>query len=285
MNLGAIDPHILNHVILPALAGAAGTGALSAYASSNYKPSQESPSERRRRVMRSGLIGAALGGVAGGALPTGIEMLGKPFSEHPDQVAPLADRATDRAIDFGASNAAPLALGTWGGLKLRGQMNANRGKATGQLVDLLKSPESKMDSTTLKSLLATPTGAHDVISRILASGKAEPGKNNPFYANELMQEAGHRGVSLADLEKLSPSVSGTGVRDAFQTQLADKGIVSKMVSKLVGTKVQPAAEAYSRFIRPGIGATNPRIPLPILATLLASGVYGAHKIQDRIAGQ
>lgn len=326
-HLPHIDPDLVKRILLPALAGAAGTGAVSAYISQNQKPEDETPQDRRHRIMRNAMMGAALGGVAGGALPTGLSMLGQPFSDSGPVKAPFLDRITDKGLNAVASHGAALGTGAVGGGALYRSMLHNRGKAVDELSHAINGTvprDQRINPSVLRSNLSSPDGVRDtLISHLKATeGKGPSPFNKLFHANALVQEAGHKGMSLDEMKNTFQAVPGmeSDVHGAYGDFLASQGPVSKLVSNFarmtdrmpgldLKSKFQPLAnlaekspmlnqaldhvadfrpaslaEGYGSLIRPSVGKALNRVPMLAMAGLVGAGALGAQKLQNRLSG-
>lgn len=278
-----IDPEMVKKILLPALAGAAGTGALTAHISSNYKPLNENPRERRRRIMRQAMIGTALGGIAGGALPAGLAMATQPFREGH---MPIGERVSDTGVRFGLNHAAAGVVAGLGGYAAHDKVQKQRTGAFKELFDLLKStPAAPANRADLGNTLSSAAGRQQTMADYVAAiaGKGKPLEHNAFRANELMQEAGKKGLSLQELEALlkPDGVNGSRVEDAYRAFIGDQGPVSRLVSKAP----RQVVEQYGRFIRPSMRASRGGVAPALMAALVGGGAVAAQQGQDWITGR
>lgn len=203
----------LRQVALPALAGAAGTGALGAYMSSQSDRPGELPSQRRHRILRNALVSAGLGGMAGAALPAGLKMLSEPYIGSGAAGGP---GLVDKGVDAGLSNALPLAAAGGAGVFAKRRMDTNQGDALSRIYKVLGAnkgelPPGLAESVGYKSIqnadqVQNLFGAGDRATKFLLNRLAvgAPGEDTGklFGAADLMRTAGHPGVSLNDLKRI-----------------------------------------------------------------------------------
>ena len=266
MHLPQIDDEtkqrLMSHVLMPALAGGAGTGLLSAYLSRNSGPDDESPMDRRRRIMRNAMIGTTLGGVAGAALPTGIEMLAKPYLGGP------SDSTGGRIGDSLLGHAGALGVGALGGLRIDRAMTANKSKALQHIIGALRASNVPIKGLSeavdakgksmfnakgitpesLTSFLHTPGGRMKVLETMghqFGTPGGDPRMNNMFFTNDVLHEAGFPGFSHL---KEMPGVAAPGnaakwgfdsepeAREAFSGYLKEQGPISKLFGNLAGKR-------------------------------------------------
>lgn len=232
----------LRSVALPALAGAAGTGALGAYASSQAHPDGETPDVRRRRILKNALIAASLGGVAGAALPTGLKTLAQPY-----QGSSSADwnGATGAAAGAVMSHALPLGVagaGYFGAIK---PLNArDKSMAIKHILANVREPIpdvlrggalTKPEQVTHLLQNGGDDAAKYFLSNLAATGQGEEMLPKLFAAADLMQEAGHPGVNASTIGRLFPTALG---------DRAMKNIPEDAVSMAPNME-----EAYARYLR------------------------------------
>jgi hypothetical protein len=204
----------MRQIALPALAGAAGTGALGAYMSSQSDHPGEMPSQRRHRILRNALVSAGLGGMAGAALPAGLKMLSEPYMGSGVTGGP---GLVDKSLSFGASHLLPLAGAAGGAVLASKRLDHNRGKA----MDYIH--KSLGEKAALPPDLAKEVGIPELqnkeqLSQLFNSGDqstkflldrlsaGEPsgtaGLNRLFTSADLMRTAGHPGARLHDLQRI-----------------------------------------------------------------------------------
>jgi hypothetical protein len=299
------------HVALPALALGAGTGAVSGYLSSGAKPGETSQS-RRHRILRNALIGAALGSTAGVTLPMGYEALNTPL--HTNTASPV-EGTVDSAIGFAGRHALPLGVGTAGYGFLRHNLSANRNEALTALSRTMGQADKNFypagREPAVANLANTPGGAATIARKFQQGNATDPKMEGAgagdlpsvFQANELMQEAGHKGMDLAEMqslfgnktrEKFLEHVGNSGILGQGLARLAQKGSLpfADQISKIPGLSgaatYDPArlAEMYSRTVRPSVGNVTKRwMSEPSKWSLLAGSVLAANEIQKRLTGQ
>ena len=297
-------PELANSVALPAMIGAAGGGALSAYTSARSRPGNETPEMRRRRILRNALVGVLLGGTAGATLPTGIKMLGGQLAGSQRGLDPGAS-----AIGFGLANAAPLAVGVGGGLKLRNLRQAEKTKAIQQILGQLGSKAqvggaNVRNEATLRKVLESG-GRSKVLQALAREGKGySPARL--MKSHELLSEAGYTDDLLSQL--LGSGAKGNvwgdiktrgKLVDAIRSQLTESsmlpgklkqfgpgGLAAKLLGKSVGgVSTTPLAEAYLNYVRPSMKRVIGRGGWGGRAALLGGGVYAAKTLQDALMGQ
>ena len=301
------------HVAVPALALGAGTGALSGFLSSSAKPG-ETGRDRRHRILRNAIIGAALGTTAGVGIPMGWQALNTPL--HTNTAGPI-EGAVDTVGNAAMRHPLPIAAAggaLWGGTHL---MRSQQNKA----LDILRSAiypggnnqvhDPGLERAGVRNMAATnPMG---VISDYLGKGKDVLDPKNlgsHFHANELMQEAGQKGISLSQLSK--PEAEGgfgipeQAVREQFLSHMGNQGVIGKFLSGLAAKKTLPfaeqiakvpglsglatkdpiaLAEGYSKYFRPSVArATGRMMPMPLKLGLLGASVLGANELQKRLTG-
>lgn len=303
------------NVALPALALGAGTGALTGYLSSQGNQQGETGSARRHRILRNALVGAALGGTAGMALPMGYEALNTPL--HPGADG-LVGGATNSAVGFAGRHLLPAAAGIGGGFGLlRPALKADRHNAleflrqgamhSGDPGDMAMFMDKDKGRTAVSNLASREGGAYDLSKKYrqglahIATNNAHPEKTDInavrksdlgsiFRANELMQEAGQKGMSYDEMKakfenearegmsviypkRMIATNPGEVVRTALLGHMRDSGIVGKGVAGLAGRSRLPfadflsklpglsgaatydpihLAEAYSKYVRPSV---------------------------------
>jgi hypothetical protein len=227
--LESLEP-TLHQAMLPALAGAAGGGALSAYATSRSRDPRENPAARRKRILRNALLGTLAGGFTGAAVPTGATMLAEPFVG--GKTPPLLERGMDSALGATAAHALPLGVAGAGAYGIHKTEAGNRQRA---MADILKSiPKEGVpgglhpaNEAQLLDLLATPEGRSRVMNLLTHSYHENPlhrystgmrdawktlglealppeigrstGGTNAFLARERLQEAGAKAPSLREM--------------------------------------------------------------------------------------
>lgn len=311
-------------VAVPALALGAGTGALSGFMSSGAKPG-ESGGDRRRRILKNAIIGAALGTTAGVGIPMGLQALNTPLHTH---TAGPIEGATDTAVGVIGRHPAFFgggALALWAG---RHMDNAGRNRAIVALGNTLsqdKTPGAQAAYRYHKDQMAgniagqaaTPEGTADLIRQYgkgldpANTGALGAGMGHIFRANELLREAGQKGLSLAQmqemLEEKGMNVPGA-VRGEFLKHIGGTGMIGRglqnmaeggrlpfadTIAKLPGlsgaAEYDPVhlAEMYSKYMRPSVGKMiipTRLLPPALRWGLLGAGVLGANEIQKRVMG-
>jgi hypothetical protein len=318
-------------VAVPALALGAGTGALSGFLSGRTKPGETSR-DRRHRILKNALIGAALGTTAGIGAPMGWEALNTPLHTH---TAGPIEGAVDAATGLAMRHPLPLAAiggGLWAG---RHMDNVAAATATEKLRSMLAQSGNardyqrygidKLGPHNVGLDIAQPGGAEAIARKFrqgVQGGKSE-GPNESdlhsiFRSNELMQEAGHKGMSLKEMidkfesgaMKSSPEAARIMrpgfVRNKFLEHIGNSGIVgsglkqlaqsgklplANQLAKIPGlagaTKYDPVnlAEAYSKYFRPSVSeVTRWPVPAPLRWGLLGAGVLGVNALQNRLTG-
>lgn len=297
-------PDTLKQVMLPALLAGAGTGALSGYMSAKARPHGETPGGRRRRILRNALVGALLGGTAGATLPVGIKTLTDPVFGPTKGLSPGR-----RAVEFGLTNAAPVAAGAAGGVylnKLRGQERAGALKQVLDQVSGATIGKTKIrNEATLRSVLESG-GRNDVLRALAGAGKGRS-VERMLKGHELLSESGYRGNVLENLLRRpgSEDIWGKlkqpagGMTEAVRRYVGNQGVLSgpakslglsNLMSKAVGGRVlgrdtTPIAEAYLNWLRPGARRMMGRSGWLGRLGLLGAGVYGAKQLQDAIVGR
>ncbi len=304
-------------IMVPAMVGAAGTGALTSFAASRNRDPRETPSARRRRLMLNAMAGAGLGGLAGAALPAGIQVLRKPLEGRGGM--PLFERGVDATVDTALGNAAAVGTGVLGSAYVAKNVRGNRDAAINRIASLMAGDKEKPDKALerARSMLANPEGRKGVLVELLRKGNAgKPGQANVFQFNELLQEAGLPGFTMKELQQSAYHAPvKVNLHETFKRHLADQGPVSRMVSGLAGkppgralvpkgrvaellnkvpglgkykgipTNPSRAAELYSRFIRPSVGRMTGRVAPIAQLGLLGGGMLGADYLQDKLTGK
>ncbi len=238
----------LRRLLLPALAGAAGTGAASAYLSHKNHDPQESPGERRRRILRNAMYGTALGGVAGAALPAGAGMLGNTFFGKLDSPnAGLFSQGADRSFGFGLKHLAPVGVAGLGGWAAHDSIQKSRVGAARALAGSLAkdtvgphTDKTYANRDILRSELAKPGGIQRVLG-IRSKNLNETGQalKNPavFRANEEVMASGlHPGLRLKEMGQYFNG-NQDAVLKGYQEHLAAQDPLSKLVSRLAVNRV------------------------------------------------
>jgi len=322
VNLDDIQlPDTVKRLMLPALLGAAGTGAVSGYLSSRTQDRNENPSDRRKRIIRNALIGSALGGTAAAAIPAGMGMIGSQFGEGGgDGGLHLGNRLEEGALN----NIAPASVLGYGGYQLVQAREREQRKALEKIVEELNGGRPGNTTVTnvtdqlrggtvsannlLKTLAGPPppdpslTGnaIDDVIAKMeIARGQRKapefamtPHMRRIFEKLQLMQEAGLPGyrTSHINLKGMDKEL----VNPAMKQYLAEQGPIAKLMSRFVGKQVAGKdltglAEGYLRHVRPAMEKFPdirgfPRSHLARLG-LLGAGAYGAKALWDNIMSQ
>jgi len=313
------------HVAVPALALGAGTGALSGLMSSKAREG-ETGRDRRRRVLKNAILGAALGTTAGVGIPMGWEALNTPM--HTNTAGPI-ENAADKATGFAMRHPMPLAAagGALWANKHFGQRNEV--KATDALRSTLKKTDYAKYSDEPTGRMATRQLAGSNPGELLRQYQAGMQAGKPgvgatgdishlFRGNELMQEAGHKGLSLADMKQMFETgvrgatgeakrlIPETSIREGFLKHIGDSGMLGSGLANMAGKGRLPFAEqiakipglagaatydpihlseAYSKYVRPSVGETTQRwLPAPVRWGLLGAGVLGANELQNRLTG-
>ena len=298
-------------VAMPALALGAGTGALSGYLSSRKNDPMESSRDRRHRILRNALVGAALGGTAGMALPMGYTALTTPAYTH---TAGPVEGGIDSAMGFAGRNALPLGVAGLGGAALVRNRDVLKGEATEHLGEVAsradkarfmmsgKGGNPAVNTGAVSSLAATPEGAADM-ARFFRKGLATNGDpdivqgdmGSIFRANELMQEAGHKGMSLKDMIAKFQDEANAGlayrssgkakarladyvadpnlVRKGFLQHMTESGPVAGLLARLGARKTMPFAETLAKI--PGLGGLakmDPVLPAELYSRFVRPSV-------------
>jgi hypothetical protein len=220
----------LSQIALPALAGAAGSGAVGAYMSSQSEHPGESPIQRRHRVLRNALVSAGLGGMAGAALPTGLKMLTEPYIGSGIMGGPnLWDKGTDLVL----GHAAPLAAAGAVGFGAHKRMGETHDMALKNIYNRLghKSalPPELAEESGIKALENTDQlkqlfGSGDratkyILDRLSAGSSNAAGLDRLFQSVDLMRSAKHPGISLNDLQRMYKPQGGALPLEKFPAAL------------------------------------------------------------------
>ncbi len=239
-------------VALPALAGAAGGGALGAYISSQGEGDpNENPQQRRHRILRNAMISAGLGGMAGATLPMGLKTLAQPYMGSGVTSGP---GILDKGVNATLEHAAPIGAAGLGYWKMFHQPGVkNREEAQKSIVSTLG--DSSLPQDVQQALKIPKITNHDQVAKLFALG--DPGKRHIleqltgkamddtagtgrlFRAAEIMHEAGHSPpIGISDLQRLFSAASvpkGTEIHPEF-TQFS---------------KITDWPEEYSKYLRSG----------------------------------
>ena len=318
MNVGDQLPDTVKQILLPALLGAAGTGAVSGYVSSKSNVRGESPSDRRKRIIRNALIGSALGGTAGAAIPAGLGTIGKEFSGkgfHP----------INSAIEGTLSNWAPIGVGGYGAWKLHQTRQGDQQRALAHILGLLKGNKGRAGMPGLIQQLSGDRESVRQVLRAISSRGQDPQAISERLKNlQLLQEAGVKNISLDEL--MTPGTSMSGTRNPLSNTLKGglkhhlEGLsnwpeairpasLSNLMSKLVGKTLRDVPvlgdilpnsvsradltripEAYLGWVRPAvknIRGIRTSFPAGNLARLAALGgsVWGAKRLQNLLMSE
>ena len=300
-------PDTVKRILLPALLGAAGTGAAAGYFSSQANNRNELPSDRRKRIIRNALIGSVLGGTAGAAIPAGIGMLrgdiGGDKGFHPLNAA--WDKATDYALPGGA--------GLYGGYKMFKSRQGDQTRALAQILDRVKGRSMgggpMRDVTDVTRVLdGGPSQANALLSAMRGRATTQgtpnrvlpPGTRDWFSKLQLLQEGGLKGYRLGEH---MPGISQPKLHAALKQYLLEQSILPESIRKfspsgamsslvgqrLGGKDLTGIPEWYLRTIRPAVRRMSGirRFPAGNLARLgtLGAMVYGAQQLQDALTSQ
>jgi hypothetical protein len=296
---------LVRRVLLPAVIGGAGGGALSAYTSAQANPQGETPQERRHRILKNALIGAALGGGAGAAVPQGWHMLTEPYVGSPEPTDLLQRGSNFIARNAGTGLAAGAAVGGLRSLRNRDRANAfkhlfdNSGmKNEGQLRAYLSGSQGNRN-TFIDSLIR-----RDKLKGI----DAHKGR---FGWNEVLSQAGFKGMDI-------PTMAGMGGRKPFSapswaadprtnnvlnalrehleesaalpesmSYLSPTRLMAKLVGKApLGVDMTPVAQRYAEdILRPATrGLAGGRMGWGTRLGLAGAGVLGAKSVWDSMSG-
>lgn len=310
----------LHSVAMPALAGAAGGGALGAYMSRDHLEG-ESPSQRRHRVLRNALVSAGLGGVAGAALPAGLKMLSEPYFGSGITGGPSV---MDKLIGAGSRNILPLAGMGAAGFGLHKWNDAARQRALQHVFENVKGPwprtfgESKPIESlgNVRHLMESGDDATRGLLLKLTEGgpKGENFMHNLFRAAETLQQAGHAPITGAKLKQLFgnvdltphldpryaehteiPRLAGENMSEHYADYLSKMpfsggiaGNTESLAARGAGRLSQEmpgVAEAYSRLMRPGASRMFGRMFGPVAGLgLLGAGALGGSYLQNSLTG-
>lgn len=261
-------------LLVPALAAAAGTGAATGYVSSKEHRQGETPRQRRHRIMRNALLGSALGGGATMAIPLGLKTV---FSRMDGgRGAGPVSGAIDAAGNAVGRNILPLGAAGAGGMLWRRNIVGSRARAEKEVLGHLGNHFS--DRFSARGALTDPLRKMEVVNRV-AQGMGAGGQSAAlFRANELLQDAGHSGVSLKDMAKDPNRMGVKGMRPQYRNWLAEQGPLAKLMAK---TRY---AEQYGRLVRPSAARLSGRVN-PLLALgLMGGGMLTANELQNKIVG-
>ncbi len=238
----------LRSVALPALAGAAGGGALGAYASAQADPRGELPAQRRRRILRNALIAASLGGTAGATIPMGVGMLAKPYFGNGATGGP---GLMDQAISGGMSSLLPLGAGVGGAIGIKRIHDAQRNRALGYVVENLKKhPVPRARAPSIPDLSSPaqlmhlmnqndPRVTKHLLATLMGRNVSLENPDNLFKAVDVLHEAGHPTLKLNDLQGM------------FGQGLKDRGILSGAGRPVAGQAAEAAPalrEAFMKYV-------------------------------------
>ncbi len=269
----------LRQVALPALAGAAGTGALGAYVSSQGNVQGESPVQRRHRILRNALISAGLGGMAGATLPIGLKTLSEPYMGSGG--SGMFDRATDAGLGHAGAVAGGGGMAYWN--HLRG--NKWRDEAQKHVLSQIRDPGMKLDpaaaeASGLSEVKNIPNlrqvmgsgdeGTKALLSALAGRGGGEP-SHNLFRAAEILRDAGHDPIYASDLQRMFKVPQDTTSMFAnkpgtippiqlpenlvgeYSKYLSNEGSLQRPFTKAVGMATEGASKipGIGRFLSPG----------------------------------
>ena len=260
---------LVRRVLLPAVIGGAGGGALSAYTSAKARPEGETPEKRRQRIIRNALVGTALGGTAGAAIPTGLHMLSQPYFG-----APPPQRVDQRAFGHLARNAGSYAAAGTAAGGLMGARMRDRGVAFSHLVNTADPSMGGGSEAKLRNFLNASDANRSSLINNLVSGNKLTGvaaHKARMGWNDVLSQAGYKGMPLSEMaggtgmatrHAWEASTGGQKVLEALKQHITDhaalgkygpSGLIARLAGKQIGgVSMTPLVERYATdFIRPG----------------------------------
>jgi hypothetical protein len=280
--------------MLPAALAGGGAGALMGYTAGRNHIEGEAPRDRRHRILKNALLGLTLGGVAGAAVPAGLSSIAgnaKPMSGfHP----------VDAAANTAVRHWLPTATGATGTVLGYHHLSGNREQAASRIARILKPVENQRPGVEhpyeaqLMADASNPGKQRATIAQLgrhfgtTPEGVEVPGSR--WQAKELLGEAGVHNLS---------GVENAADAEGLRAHLADQGLISKMVSRLIpkadstgtgfadryGTRI---AENFSRYARPSVGKSlaseGLRLGTPALALGIGGSMLGANYLQNKLEG-